>query len=63
MTSNPMVLAVKLRTVQDQKYVGVAFANASTREIGVCEFIDNDIYSNFEVMPVPWTKLTTTARL
>ncbi|KAF8755593.1 DNA mismatch repair [Rhizoctonia solani] len=31
------------------KMVGVAFADASAREIGVSEFPDNDLLSNFEV--------------
>jgi hypothetical protein len=49
LTSSPVVLAVKLQVRGDQKVVGVAFADASVREIGVSEFIDNDVYSNFEV--------------
>jgi DNA mismatch repair protein MSH2 len=49
MTSSPVVLAVKLQVKGDQKIIGVAFADASIREIGVSEFIDNDVYSNFEV--------------
>jgi hypothetical protein len=51
MTSSPVVLSVKLQVKGDQKLVGVAFADASIREIGVSEFIDNDVYSNFEVHP------------
>lgn len=51
LTSSPVVLAVKLQVRGDQKVVGVAFADASVREIGVSEFIDNDVYSNFEVSP------------
>ena len=27
----------------------MAFADASVRELGVSEFVDNDLYSNFEV--------------
>jgi len=49
LTSSPVVLAVKLQVKGDQKVVGVAFADASIREIGVSEFVDNDVYSNFEV--------------
>jgi DNA mismatch repair protein MSH2 len=51
LTTSPVVLAVKLQVKGDQKVVGVAFADASVREIGVSEFIDNDVYSNFEVSP------------
>lgn len=49
LTTSPVVLAVKLQLKENQKVVGVAFADASIREIGVSEFIDNDVYSNFEV--------------
>jgi len=42
-------LAVKIQAKADQRLVGVAFADASVREIGVSEFVDNDLYSNFEV--------------
>jgi len=52
LTASPVVLAVKLQVKGDQKVVGVAFADASIREIGVSEFIDNDVYSNFEVPEV-----------
>ena len=49
LTTSPVVLAVKLQIKGDQKCIGVAFADASIRAIGVSEFIDNDVYSNFEV--------------
>jgi DNA mismatch repair protein MSH2 len=49
LTTSPVVLAAKLQVKGDQKVIGVAFADASIREIGVSEFIDNDVYSNFEV--------------
>lgn len=29
--------------------MGVCFADASVRELGVSEFSDNDLYCNFEV--------------
>ncbi|CAG8617209.1 8588_t:CDS:2, partial [Racocetra fulgida] len=32
----------------DQKIVGVAFADTTIRELGVSEFIDNELFSNFE---------------
>jgi DNA mismatch repair protein MSH2 len=50
LTTSPVVLAVKLQVKGDQKIIGVAFADASIREIGVSEFIDNDVYSDFEVL-------------
>ena len=51
LTTSPVVMAAKLQVSGDQKVIGVAFADASIREIGVSEFIDNDVYSNFEVLP------------
>lgn len=47
--SSPIILAVKVTAKADQRLVGVAFADASVRELGVSEFVDNDLYSNFEV--------------
>lgn len=32
----------------EARVVGVCFADASVRELGVSEFLDNDLYSNFE---------------
>ena len=49
LTTSPVVLAVKLQVREGHRVIGVAFADASIREIGVSEFIDNDVYSNFEV--------------
>ncbi|KAF2862987.1 DNA mismatch repair protein [Piedraia hortae CBS 480.64] len=46
--SAPIILAVKASAKADARQVGVCFADASVRELGVSEFVDNDIYSNFE---------------
>ncbi|KAK0265335.1 MSH2 protein [Friedmanniomyces endolithicus] len=47
--SAPIILAVKVSAkATETRQVGVCFADASVRELGVCEFADNDIYSNFE---------------
>ncbi|KAI8343938.1 muts domain V-domain-containing protein [Chlamydoabsidia padenii] len=48
MTMSPMVMAIKWKVAGDQKTVGVAFADASVKEIGVSEFLDNELYSNLE---------------
>lgn len=48
-TASPVVLAVRLGTSGDHKMVGVSFADATIKELGVSEFIDNELYSNFEV--------------
>ena len=49
MDSAPIVLAVKVSAkASEARTVGVSFADASVRELGVSEFLDNDLYSNFE---------------
>ncbi|KAF2083671.1 DNA mismatch repair protein [Saccharata proteae CBS 121410] len=45
----PIILAVKITArASEARNVGVCFADASVRELGVSEFLDNDVYSNFE---------------
>ena len=45
----PVILAVKVTAkASEARNVGVCFADASVRELGVSEFLDNDVYSNFE---------------
>ncbi|KAF2108650.1 DNA mismatch repair protein MSH2 [Lophiotrema nucula] len=45
----PIILAVKISAkANEARSVGVCFADASVRELGVSEFLDNDLYSNFE---------------
>lgn len=45
----PVILAVKVSAKSGEaRQVGVCFADASVRELGVSEFLDNDLYSNFE---------------
>ncbi|KAH8194983.1 hypothetical protein TruAng_010854 [Truncatella angustata] len=47
----PMMLAVKISAkASEARSVGVCFADASVRELGVSEFLDNDLYSNFEAL-------------
>ncbi|KAL9539132.1 hypothetical protein MBANPS3_010452 [Mucor bainieri] len=48
MTSAPVVLAVKYHVSNDTKIVGVAFADTTIRQMGVSQFIDNELYSNLE---------------
>ncbi|KAF3067212.1 DNA mismatch repair protein msh-2 [Daldinia childiae] len=49
--SAPMILAVKISAkASEARSVGVCFADASVRELGVSEFLDNDQYSNFEAL-------------
>ena len=49
--SAPMIMAVKISAkANEARNVGVCFADASVRELGVSEFLDNDLYSNFEAL-------------
>lgn len=56
--SAPIVMAVKLATApldasgsqSKLRSVGVAFADTMTRELGVADFVDNDLFSNLEVL-------------
>ncbi|CDH49315.1 dna mismatch repair protein [Lichtheimia corymbifera JMRC:FSU:9682] len=52
MTVSPVVMAAWIAASGDSKTVGVSFADASSKEIGVCQFIDNEIYSNFESLVI-----------
>ncbi|KAI9373702.1 muts domain V-domain-containing protein [Aspergillus egyptiacus] len=49
----PIILAVKISSrAGEGRSVGVCFADASVRELGVSEFLDNDVYSNFESLVI-----------
>ncbi|EMD34794.1 hypothetical protein CERSUDRAFT_125339 [Gelatoporia subvermispora B] len=56
----PIVMAVKVTSSisagesvkAKTKSVGVAFADATVREIGVADFVDNDVFSNLETLVI-----------
>ncbi|TFY67631.1 hypothetical protein EVG20_g3870 [Dentipellis fragilis] len=57
----PMVMAIKIASTptvpgapskDKNKTVGIAFADASTRELGVSDFVDNDLFSNTETLVI-----------
>ncbi|KAG0221543.1 MutS-like protein [Mortierella sp. GBA43] len=52
MAASPIVMAVKVQAGGDSRTVGVCFADATVRELGIAEFIDNDLYSNFESLVI-----------
>lgn len=53
MESAPIILAVKISAkASEGRNVGVCFVDASVRELGISEFLDNDIYSNFEALVI-----------
>ncbi|KKA26154.1 hypothetical protein TD95_003600 [Thielaviopsis punctulata] len=48
----PMLMAVKISVKTGERSVGVCFADATVRELGVSEFLDNDLYSNLESLVI-----------
>ncbi|RDA87025.1 hypothetical protein CP532_3243 [Ophiocordyceps camponoti-leonardi (nom. inval.)] len=45
----PIIMAVKVSArASEARSVGVCFADATVRELGVSEFLDNELYSNLE---------------
>ncbi|KAF9265861.1 DNA mismatch repair protein [Marasmius fiardii PR-910] len=54
LTTTPVVMAIKISSMPSsagqpkQKTVGIAFADTSVRELGVSDFVDNDLFSNTE---------------
>lgn len=45
-------MAVKLSNKGNARTVGIAFADASIRQLGVSEFVDNDLFSNTESLVI-----------
>ncbi|XP_002740239.1 DNA mismatch repair protein Msh2 [Saccoglossus kowalevskii] len=52
MSTSACVLAVKMAMDGGHKIIGAAFADATLRKMGVCEFPDNDQFSNLEALVV-----------
>lgn len=45
----PICLAINFRIRDGVKTVGIAYADAVERQMGISEFVENDIWSNTEV--------------
>ena len=46
--TNPIVLALRVKAQDGLNTVGVAFADATNREMGLAEYAENDLFSNTE---------------
>ncbi|PFX16821.1 DNA mismatch repair protein Msh2 [Stylophora pistillata] len=51
MSVSAVVMAIKLGMENGQRVVGASYADAAARKLGVCEFVDNDQFSNLELGP------------
>ncbi|XP_004363541.2 Msh2 protein [Capsaspora owczarzaki ATCC 30864] len=52
MSTSAVVMAIKLGVDDGNRMVGVSFADATQRTISVCQFADNDQFSNLEALTV-----------
>ncbi|KAJ1664916.1 MSH2 protein [Coemansia sp. RSA 1813] len=52
MVTVPLVMGIVFRCSVDQMQVGVAFIDPAQRSIGVCEFVDNDVFSHLESLVI-----------
>ena len=46
----PVVAAVRVTVRADQRHVGVAYVNPTTRELGACEFVDDEQFCALEAV-------------
>ncbi|RMX48837.1 hypothetical protein pdam_00001568 [Pocillopora damicornis] len=52
MSVSAVVMAIKLGMENGQRVVGASYADVAARKLGVCEFVDNDQFSNLEALLV-----------
>jgi DNA mismatch repair protein MSH2 len=51
-STSPIVLSLNLTVINNQKCIGAAFSDTSSGKLAVCEFTDNDHFSNLEALHV-----------
>ncbi|PWN39386.1 putative DNA mismatch repair protein MSH2 [Ceraceosorus guamensis] len=52
LVTSPIILALRLANVDGVRTVGAAFADASSRQLGLAQFADNDLFSNVESLVI-----------
>ena len=50
MAEAPVVAAVRVAVKAEQRHVGVAYVNPTTREMGACEFVDDEQFCALEAV-------------
>ena len=50
MAEAPVVAAVRVAVKAEQRHVGVAYVNPTTRELGACEFVDDEQFCALEAV-------------
>jgi DNA mismatch repair protein MSH2 len=50
MADAPVVAAVRVVVKAEQRLVGIAYVNPSSRELGACEFVDDEAYVTLEAV-------------
>lgn len=57
------IIAIRLATEGKERVLGVAYVDQGMKRLGMCEFIENDQFSNLEVSQWSFRPLALTVHL